>query len=1258
MESVILEANRLRSIDQNADTSIDNFNNRWTNSVSTTGIEVKAGDIVSIESAAINAKGNEVEDTMEFRGDTIAGFKDNELSLKYEYYVNHTGDYTIPLPFTRDLTFNGRKVSTSHTDNYLVANSDNLKCRQIGEWSPTNVPIDPRVATNPPTEVPTDYKTNPQFYFFYPLIDGLAGVTAQEQGGYTAGQVYEVYFTALNPAGYVTTGIFLKVLTTRDEAPTTGIIDTWTIQRIQGSDFFNETWYYQLSNPIQTNSQQTYYITSTTNPFTPTLNSTIGIVWKNPKTFTKRKDMLPDGSRFYKGQTDFIGWGMNNCAGIANGLTDYFAITPYSARSLAGFTERNEDFSTWTPATTEVKVSVPNGFSTPTDIAGTLTDQLHSSKLITPNNAGQFVDVGNFDYQDAAINPATGIPLIADTPPTLVDTPTFKQITAGFDDECLNPPISNVVSADGELEAPYQDQYRIWYNSVYWEDPNRVEGLSPFRQFFYGLTNTDVRNGINSGANQVALTGDFKTQTIGELGLLPRLLVKFGVVSVPATANNPAYDLATSNNQRFYPLRTNIKYTEANVKKIAAMFKKCEENRNTDNGLPVSAGGVLPNTPIGNPSQVDTTNMAVLLDIGHYVDEKSQSGELNNFRKQIYQGSYTTGGVTTPSQFQDQTGFIKVSSPDQRNKFATQAELTGTNTYVSTTKTTITPPSGAADAWGQNALYDARTFQVGDGQELPQIWVQSRWRDGLQARQMTPLRDTSKPSFTDAVEDMMDFNPSGVDMPYPTGFTPADFPDRFERNITQGGVLYNYDQYIKWAVDADVALMPYFAEAGDTTFGADPYIAFMCFDRIGNNTGGGDFFPTRPQVIESSLLPVQEFIGWDCSFTRNKAVFFQNTQNHEAMATTRYFEDTNGVNQTRMFEASPMAMIGAVNPIVNFDAIKSRFEFKGLSTPLTIGNPFLSNPVFGAKTATDNPEQAIYSIGRQGTNYFIFTSNIGNLSSPAIPESTYGANIFQEQGTIMDALSGISLTAIILQNAASGATTELTEYSKANEFLYVNTLLNKMGFELAQLLPPFGETQARFDNALFTDPLNQTLQDITRIVKPLTTGAFISSAEYQPSATDMNRFPLYGLGTAQQIQAEPAVTSASILAQNLPSKLDFPYLMVYTNLGMEMLYFGGEDAHSRLPCLAYISRNYSAGDFFYLPAGTFSLQVSRDFVLTDITTDIRLPDGSRPKLSPHSSVIYKITRAPVQQAITTAQSTREQEQKTTAEHKKMLLNNT
>ena len=1252
MESVILEANRLRSIDQNADTSLDEFNNRWTNSVSTTGIEVKAGDVVSIESAAINAKGNEVEDTMEFRGETEAGFKDNEVSLTYEYYVNHTGDYTIPLPFTDDLTYNGRAVTTSHADNYLAANAVNLLTRQLGEWSPTNVPIDPAADALIPTEPKSDYKTNPQFQIYFP-----EPIANQQKGGYTEGEVCIVYFEK-TAGGTQETGVTIKVLTTRNEGQVTGFIDTWEIDNINMGTMTTGGWYYKITNPIQKAPQQVFYISNQAKPLTIADNSSIGVVFKNPKTFSSRSDMLPDGSRFYKGTSNFLGFGLNNCASIAEAAQTYPSVGTFTPRQTAGIvtdfsTLGDGNFTPYVGASTTTKFSVPTGFSTPTDVANTLTGQFHSPQIIDNNTNGSFVSTINYDYQNSLDENPIGLA------PTMVETPSFKPITAGFDKDGQQPKITNIIDANGTLQSTYQDQYRIWYNSVYWKEPKRVQGLSFFRQLFYGLDNTDARNEINSGENQTPNCGDFANQTIGELGLLPRLLSKFGSLGVDATTNNPAYTIAFTNNQRYYPLRTNIKYTEAMCKKIGAAFKSCEENRNTHTQLPTTAGGVLPETPIGNPALFDTSQMAVLLDVGHFVDEKSQAGTLQNEDARIYQGGHTIGGTFTPPQFAGQEGFARTFESDQRNMFATAAEISAgaTHTYVSTTKTSVATGDPEIPNQGRNCLYDARTFQFGDGQDLPQLWVQSRWKDGLQARNLTSARTGLLPNLnSSAVEDMMDFNETGVDMRYPNGFTEEDLADRFERSFTDSsGNTYTYEEYVKWAIDADVAILPYFPAQGDGTFLNEPYVAFYAFDIIGfTGVQQPSQFPNRAFVAELTLLQPttkqQQFFGWDCSYTRNKAVFFQNTQQKNAATTEGYQAFSTGVNQTRQYEASPYGMIGAVDTLINFDAIKSRFEFKGLSTALTIGNPFLSHPVFGTKTATDNPEQQIYSVNRNGANYFIKSK--GGLASTTPFVSTYGKFIIQANGSIIDSYSGISLTSITLHSSTDEtSTTELTEYNLLNEFRFQNTLLQKMGFELAQLLPPFGDTQARFDDSLYTDPLQQPVSATTRITKPLTIGSFISSAEYQPTATDMNRFPLYGLGVAQNIQAEPQVQTASLVATNLPSKLDFPYLVVYTNLGSEMLYYGGSDAHSRLPCLAYISRNYSAGDFFYLPAGSFSLQVTRDFVLTDVTTDIRLPDGSRPRLSPHSSVIYKIQRAPRNPEAPSSPQTKSSEH-----NKKSLLN--
>ena len=36
--------------------------------------------------------------------------------------------------------------------------------------------------------------------------------------------------------------------------------------------------------------------------------------------------------------------------------------------------------------------------------------------------------------------------------------------------------------------------------------------------------------------------------------------------------------------------------------------------------------------------------------------------------------------------------------------------------------------------------------------------------------------------------------------------------------------------------------------------------------------------------------------------------------------------------------------------------------------------------------------------------------------------------------------------------------------------------------------------------------------------------------------------------------------------------------------------------------------------------------ITKDFILTDITTELRLPDGSAPRLAPASCIIYKITK--------------------------------
>ena len=61
-------------------------------------------------------------------------------------------------------------------------------------------------------------------------------------------------------------------------------------------------------------------------------------------------------------------------------------------------------------------------------------------------------------------------------------------------------------------------------------------------------------------------------------------------------------------------------------------------------------------------------------------------------------------------------------------------------------------------------------------------------------------------------------------------------------------------------------------------------------------------------------------------------------------------------------------------------------------------------------------------------------------------------------------------------------------------------------------------------------------------------------------------------------------------------------------------YIGGNDSQQLLNCMGYITRYNNEGSFFYGSESSFQYTATKDFVLSEIETDIRLPDGTRPRL--------------------------------------------
>jgi hypothetical protein len=103
--------------------------------------------------------------------------------------------------------------------------------------------------------------------------------------------------------------------------------------------------------------------------------------------------------------------------------------------------------------------------------------------------------------------------------------------------------------------------------------------------------------------------------------------------------------------------------------------------------------------------------------------------------------------------------------------------------------------------------------------------------------------------------------------------------------------------------------------------------------------------------------------------------------------------------------------------------------------------------------------------------------------------------------------------------------------------------------------------------------------------------------------------------------------SEEIIAYDLADKLDYPYLVVYSDIVKDKgSYYGGREGNSKVPALAYITRNYAEGDFFYSFQTSWNYTADQEYYITDFTTQIRQPDGKPANIDDNSSVIYRITK--------------------------------
>lgn len=824
--------------------------------------------------------------------------------------------------------------------------------------------------------------------------------------------------------------------------------------------------------------------------------------------------------------------------------------------------------------TLSVDLEVDSGFLTPDNVGQILTDQFHKpNKISSGNNSAPFLDYNNTRY--FIENTTTG--QSEDGKGVIVDTPTFTPMMCNFEGSGVpNVSVDNVKQVKDTLS----NCRKQFYNNIAWKDADRYFALKNcFYNFGFSITDenpaTDIRTGNNGTEYTITTIGDFAClNNVKNMGVRVCLLNNF-----TATTGSSGKLVGYNKNA---VIATNMKFTQSNVDRLANHFHKAEKY----------TGDLSKN--IDTSSDYYKSKLAVNLDIGMYDDENSTQGKL------------TQDNLT--------------SQPAVNQRFR----------YCAYTDT--------APLCGIPVDYDNDNACVGfqrdfnnlenDGQQLSSIWVRSRWRDGFNFdnKDNYPVDDRLNTDLDTGGFILQNDGVDGFDTTFGgiVSNVRTFYTGRYED--PSGDVLTHQD-YLQMAKDADLAIIPLFPRnTGTDKFGevsdydeTQAYIGFISRYEIGLPTHNFDVVnldnPNNVWKIDLFNANMGIQLGLDPSFTRNEAVCVVSPQLGN---NTPNFKE-NYVN---------MINIGAVNPTINFNPNLSRFEIGGLNTPTTIGNG-LHSSIPETVQANPNPDQQIINVNRreQVMRMANKTEIEPNTPLPNAVEDVVDMfnGAIQENGTVLDSQSGIAIENLYLFDE-SGNTTEITD---ANA--YRDSLLDKMGFDIKQILGDYGSENAVFVNQFTFQSIPQTYKVGNEFfIKPITTGSYVSSSEIQTLSTNQEGMPMYDLGMDTSVRpVEPSITNGVISAFKLPVKLSFPYLCVYSSIpsgGTDTQYIGGSDGESKISCMGFLTRENNEGDFFYQGGTSFNFTAMKDFTLSEVETDIRLPDGSRPKLDPHSAVIYKITK--------------------------------
>ena len=345
-------------------------------------------------------------------------------------------------------------------------------------------------------------------------------------------------------------------------------------------------------------------------------------------------------------------------------------------------------------------------------------------------------------------------------------------------------------------------------------------------------------------------------------------------------------------------------------------------------------------------------------------------------------------------------------------------------------------------------------------------------------------------------------------------------------------------------------------------------------------------------------------------------------------------------------------MIGAISPKVNYDETSGKFFLSDFHTANCIHQDFMAGDTLRTTTEAEQGQSATlplikayqtknmfpapYNKGFNnninsdaGTPIYSFhkvnrSNNVGMNAdfNPAIAHET-------ERGFLYDSMSGLFITDFnvgIGRDFWSG-----TIWDKLG-FTYDNTHLIEGGRNIRNI--NYYETTGRTQYTSGKYGVTTGAEVLGKSAFQLATGRF-----NQPLfSLGLNRmqsslgFGLVPLGqfpeTMEMGNPLLPADSTQFTAFNLPTKTENSFYTICSDIVQgNSTYLGGRGGGERLPVISIIQKYYSGTDFFYGTDSTMGFIATKPFMLNNITTEIRKPNGKlATNLSGRSTIIFRIDR--------------------------------